>query len=368
MLGGGRLVEPIRIAIAGVGNCASALVQGIAYYTSNPSTSTGLITPKVGGYAVSDIQVVAAFDVDARKVGRPLEEAIFAAPNCAQVLFDPRQHCKGPKVHMAPVLDGVAAHMADWPEARAFRVSDARPVDVASLLRETGADVLVNYVPVGAEMAAFHFAEACLDSGTAMVNAMPAFIASDKTWASRFEQRGIPIIGDDVKSQVGATILHRTLCRLIASRGAEVVRTYQLNFGGNTDFLNMLDRSRLLTKKKSKTRAVTSELAPDLSEHDIHVGPSDYVGWLDDQKTAIIRLEAVGFAGASFEIDVKLAVQDSPNSAGVVVDAIRYAKWARSKGLAGPLEPACALYMKSPPKQQNEDEALQMLSNLVHRS
>lgn len=357
--------EPIRIALAGVGNCASALVQGLAYYAANPSTSAGLITPMVANYAVSDITVVAAFDVDARKVGRPLEDAIFAAPNCAQMLFDPRERRIGPTVLMAPVLDGIAPHMADWPEERSFRVADVTPVDVASVLRETRADVLVNYVPVGAEQAAFFFADACLESGTAMVNAMPAFIASDKTWAGRFEQRGIPIVGDDVKSQVGATILHRTLCRLIASRGAEVRRTYQLNFGGNTDFLNMLDRSRLLTKKKSKTRAVTSELAPDLSEHDVHVGPSDYVAWLDDQKTAIIRLEATGFAGASFEIDVKLAVQDSPNSAGVVVDAIRYAKWARSKGLAGPLAPACALYMKSPPMQQSEDDALQMLSELL---
>lgn len=360
--------EPIRVAIAGVGNCASALVQGIAYYAANPTTSVGLITPSIGGYAVSDLVVVAAFDVDTRKVGLPLEEAIFAAPNCAQVLFDPRKHRKGPNVLMAPVLDGVAPHMADWPDDRAFRASDATPVDVATVLRESGADVLVNYVPVGADQAAFHFAEACLDSGTAMVNAMPAFIASDKTWASRFKERGIPIVGDDVKSQVGATILHRTLCRLISSRGSAVKQTYQLNFGGNTDFLNMLDRSRLTSKKKSKTRAVTSELAPDLSELNVHVGPSDYVGWLNDQKTAIIRVEGVGFAGATFELEVKLAVQDSPNSAGVVVDAIRYAKLASTRGIAGPLGPACALYMKSPPVQLNEDHAQTLLEQIMQRA
>ncbi|HKJ87425.1 MAG TPA: inositol-3-phosphate synthase, partial [Gammaproteobacteria bacterium] len=276
--------EPIRVAIAGVGNCASALIQGLHYYASaaRPEVA-GLMHPRIGSWGVSDWEVVAAFDVDRRKVGRALEEAVFAAPNCARV-FQPELPPSGVTVHMGPVLDGVAEHMGAYPEDQAFRVADAEPVDVARSLREAGAEVLVCYLPVGSERAVRHYAEACLAAGVALVNCVPVFLASDPSWADHFRRHGLPLVGDDIKSQVGATIVHRALARLFSDRGVRLERTYQLNTGGNTDFLNMLALERLATKRASKTRSVQSQLDEPLPARNIHIGPSDHVAWQEDNK------------------------------------------------------------------------------------
>ncbi len=350
-------MEPIRVAIAGVGNCASALVQGVAWYAGRDGDDRGgLMRASIGGFRARDLEFVAAFDVDDRKVGRGLEEAIFAAPNCTRV-FQESLPAPGVTVAMAPVLDGVAAHMAEHPEERAFRVADEAPVDLARALTASGAEVLVSYLPVGAEAAVRAFAEACLEAGVAFVNCVPVFIASDPEWSKRFRDAGLPIVGDDIKSQVGATIVHRLLARLLADRGVELDRTYQLNTGGNTDFLNMLERSRLASKKTSKTEAVQSQLDERLATDDIHIGPSDYVPWQGDNKVAFIRAEGRGFGDAPIELELRLSVQDSPNSAGVVIDAIRCAKLGLDRGLGGPLEAACAYYMKSPPIQMRDEEA-----------
>jgi myo-inositol-1-phosphate synthase len=359
------MMARIRVALAGVGNCASALVQGVAYY-GDPEVAeqTGLMHGEIDGWRVSDIEWVEAFDVDVRKVGRPLEEAVFAAPNCAQV-FMPDLPKTDVTVKMGPILDGIAEHMANHPAADAFRASDAEPVDVASRLRETGAEVLVCYLPVGSERAVRHYAQACLEAGVAMVNCVPVFLASDEAWAARFRAAGVPILGDDIKSQVGATIVHRSLVRLLADRGVELDRTYQLNTGGNTDFLNMLERRRLESKKRSKTESVQSQLAERLDDRNIHVGPSDYVAWLNDNKVAFIRLEGRGFGGVPLELEVRLSVQDSPNSAGIVIDAIRCARLALERGLSGPLEQASAYLMKSPPRQMRDDEARQALEAFI---
>ncbi|MEW6283368.1 MAG: inositol-3-phosphate synthase [Candidatus Eremiobacterota bacterium] len=345
----------IRVALAGVGNCASALVQGVEYYRRMPATP-GLMHESIGGYAPGDLEFVAAFDVDRRKVGRPLEEAIFAPPNCARV-FQPQIQPTGVTVMMGPVLDGVAPHMADYADSEAFRMADREPVDVAQALRSSGADVLLCYLPVGSEKAVEHYAEACLAAGVALVNCVPVFIASERSWADRFQRAGLPLIGDDIKSQVGATILHRVLARLFSSRGVKVLRTYQLNTGGNTDFLNMLERRRLKSKKKSKTQSVQSQLPEPLHTGDIHIGPSDYVPWQKDNKLAFIRLEGEGFGGVPIEVELRLSVQDSPNSAGVVIDAVRCAKLARLRGLAGPLPGPSAFFMKSPPHQLSDEQA-----------
>ncbi len=350
-------MDPIRVAIAGVGNCASALVQGVAWYARHGDADrAGLMRASIGGFSARDIAFVAAFDVDARKVGRPLEEAVFAEPNCTRV-FERTLPDSGVVVQMAPVEDGIAAHMADHPEERAFRVAPTDPVDLSRALAESGAEVLVSYLPVGAEAAVRGFAEACLDAGVAFVNCVPVFIASDPDWSRRFREAGLPIVGDDVKSQVGATIVHRLLARLLADRGVQLDRTYQLNTGGNTDFLNMLERKRLASKKVSKTEAVQSQLDERLATEDIHIGPSDYVPWQGDNKVAFIRAEGRGFGDAPIELELRLSVQDSPNSAGVVIDAIRCAKLGLDRGLGGPLEAACAYYMKSPPVQMRDEEA-----------
>jgi myo-inositol-1-phosphate synthase len=351
----------IRTAIAGVGNCASALIQGIEYYrTRSDAEHVGLMHANIGGYRSSDLEIVAAFDIDSRKVGTPLEEAVFAPPNCAQV-FAPDLPATGLEVQMGPVLDGVASHMANYPESEAVRISKAPAVDVAEVLRAAGAEVLVCYLPVGSELGVRHYAEACLDAGVAMVNCVPVFIASgdstDDSWAERFRAAGLPIIGDDIKSQVGATIVHRTIGRLLADRGVVLDRTYQLNTGGNTDFLNMLERDRLQSKKISKTESVQSQLGQRLDSGEIHIGPSDYVSWQKDNKVAFIRLEGRGFGGVPLELELRLSVQDSPNSAGVVIDAVRCAKLALDRGLAGPLEIPSAYFMKSPPVQMRDDEA-----------
>jgi myo-inositol-1-phosphate synthase len=347
----------IRIAIVGVGNCASALVQGLEYYRNHDDEDVaGLMHPSIGPWRSTDIAVVAAFDVDRRKVGRPVEEAIFAKPNCAQV-FQGALPVSDVVVQMGPILDGIATHMADYPDDEAFRRADEEPVDVAQVLRDSGAEVLVCYLPVGSEGAVRYYAEACLDAGVAMVNCVPVFIASDPAWGERFRKAGLPIVGDDIKSQVGATIVHRTLTRLFGDRGMNLDRTYQLNTGGNTDFLNMLERSRLSSKKTSKTQSVQSQLDVPLDPRSIHIGPSDYVPWQDDNKVCFIRMEGRGFGDVPIELELRLSVQDSPNSAGVVIDAIRCAKLAMERGIGGPLEAPSAYYMKSPPVQMRDSEA-----------
>ncbi|MEM7217455.1 MAG: inositol-3-phosphate synthase [Pseudomonadota bacterium] len=356
----------IRVAIAGVGNCASALVQGTHFYRDdNPHNSgVGLANPTLGGYRCADIEFAAAFDVDARKVGKPLTEAIFASPNCA-ARFATNIPDDGVIVQMGPELDGIAEHMRGAVDGDAFCVSDEPPVALEEALAASGADVLVCYMPVGSTRAAERYAEACINAGVAMVNCMPVPIASCHDWAARFRDARLPIVGDDIKSQVGATIVHRVLAALMEDRGVKLERTYQLNTGGNTDFLNMLDRSRLEHKRRSKTGAVQAQLATPLADRDVHIGPSDFVPWLDDRKLAFIRLEGSGFGEQAVEMEIRLSVEDSPNSAGVAIDAIRCAKVGLDRGWIGPIEPACALYMKSPPVQHREDEATRDLKQLL---
>ncbi len=359
----------IRVAVAGIGNCASALVQGIAHYGSvgrSPSDGfvPGIITPDVGGYAPGDIRVVAAFDIDRRKVGRPLREAIFSPPNCTP-RFARGMDGGGPVVMMGPVLDGVAPHMREYPDDRTFLPADGEPCDVGRVLRDSGAEILVNYLPVGSEEATRFYAGTCLETGVSLVNCIPSFIASDPAWAGRFKDRGIPIVGDDVKSQLGATIVHRALARLFSERGIRVRRTYQLNTGGNTDFLNMLNRERLRSKKISKTEAVASALAHPIAGDDIHIGPSDYVPWQLDNKLCFLRIEGEGFGGQPVEVELRLSVMDSPNSAGVGIDAVRFCRLGRDMGLAGPLLAPSAYFMKHPPVQVPDDEARRELDDLI---
>ena len=349
----------IKVAVAGVGNCASSLVQGVEYYRDRTGSSVdGIMRQSIGGYLCSDVEFVAAFDVDRRKVGRPLEEAIFAKPNCTRI-FQSALPVSNVIVQAGPVLDGVAAHMIDYPDDNAFRVVDLEPTDVASALQSSGAEVLVCYLPVGSERAVKYYAQACLEAGVAMVNCVPVFLASDEVWGTKFRDARLPIIGDDIKSQVGATIVHRALARLFGDRGVGLDRTYQLNTGGNTDFLNMLERSRLKFKKVSKTESVQSQLDERLDARDIHIGPSDYVPWQQDNKVCFIRMEGRGFGNAPIELELRLSVQDSPNSAGVVIDAIRCAKLALDRGEAGPLTAPSAYYMKSPPRQLRDSVALE---------
>ena len=350
-------MSKIPVAIAGVGSCASSLIQGLEYYRArNEQDYAGLMHAQIGGWSVNDIEIVAAFDVDRRKVGKPLEEAIFAEPNRSKV-FQRDLPVSGVTVQMVPILDGVADHMAEYPDEEATRPSDSAPVDVVQVLRDTGAEVLVCYMPVGSEQATRHYAAACIEARVAMVNCMPVFIASDRRWAKRFRDAGVPIVGDDIKSQVGATIVHRTLTRLFGDRGVRMDRTYQLNTGGNTDFLNMLERRRLKSKKQSKTESVQSQLDERLATGDIHIGPSDYVPWQEDNKVAFIRMEGRGFGDLPIDLELRLSVQDSPNSAGVVIDAIRCVKLGLERGLGGPLEAPSAYYMKSPPIQMRDSVA-----------
>jgi myo-inositol-1-phosphate synthase len=319
-------MERIRVAVAGVGNCASSLVQGLEYYRgAGGEVFAGLMHARIGDWGPSDIEIVAAFDIDRRKVGKRVEEAVFAKPNCTEV-FQSVLPVSGVVVRMGPVLDGVAAHMADYPDDEAFRPAAEEPVDVVGVLEDANAEVLVCYMPVGSEQAVRHYARACLEARLAMVNCVPVFIASDPEWATKFRDAGLPVVGDDIKSQVGATIVHRTLTRLFGDRGVSLDRTYQLNTGGNTDFLNMKDLDRLKSKKTSKTESVQSQLDERLDAVNIHIGPSDYVPWQDDNKVAFIRMEGRGFGDVPLELELRLSVQDSPNSAGVVIDAIRCAK------------------------------------------
>ncbi|SHH17281.1 myo-inositol-1-phosphate synthase [Thermosyntropha lipolytica DSM 11003] len=359
--------KKIRVAIAGVGNCASALLQGIELYSRDEELKKdpiGLMHYDLGGYKPEDIEIVAAFDIDARKVGKPLKEALFAKPNCTKVFY-PHLPDYPVTVQMGPVLDGFSEHMKDYPEDQTFVLADAEPVDVVQVLKDSRAEILINYLPVGSEEAARFYADACLKAGVGFINAMPVFIASDPEWAERFRRRGLPIIGDDVKSQVGATITHRVLTKLFEDRGVKITRTYQLNFGGNTDFLNMLNRSRLKSKKKSKTQAVQSEMKIPMVDNDIHIGPSDYVPWLKDNKVCMIRMEGLGFGKVPMELELRLSVEDSPNSAGVIIDAIRCMKLALDRKLSGPLYEISAYTMKSPPIQFTDAEARKMVEEFI---
>ena len=355
----------IKIAIVGIGNCASSLVQGLEYYQHKDSTiAAGLIHPELGGYRIEDIEVVAAFDVDHRKVGQPLNKAIFALPNCTTI-FQHEFSETSVIVKMGPVLDGIASHMNHYPVNRAFRLSEAEPVNISEALKASNAEVLVCYLPVGSENAVRHYARACLDTGVAMVNCVPVFIASNTELASEFEKKRIPIIGDDIKSQFGATLLHRIITRTLGDRGVKIERTYQLNTGGNTDFLNMIDQSRLASKKVSKTEAVQSQLDQRLADQNIHIGPSDYVPWQNDNKICFLRMEWRGFGDIPMNLEARLSVEDSPNSAGVVIDAIRCAKLALDRKIGGPLDAASACMMKHPRKQMRDSEAFVALEQFI---
>jgi myo-inositol-1-phosphate synthase len=360
--------KAINVAIVGVGNCASSLVQGLAYYQNGGANAQiGLMHWDLGGYRPRDIEVVAAWDVDLRKVGKDVSEAIFEKPNCTAIFCD---HVKptGTKVEMGRILDGYAEHMAEYPDARTFLLADApqpEKDDVVRRLRETETDVMLNYLPVGSQEATEFYAECALEAGVAFVNNIPVFIASNATWAKRFEQAGVPIIGDDIKAQLGATIVHRVLTDLFHKRGVKLDRTYQLNTGGNTDFLNMSNKSRLASKKVSKTEAVQSVAEHRLDDENIHVGPSDYVAWQNDNKVCFLRMEGQLFGGVPMNIELRLSVEDSPNSAGVAIDMIRCAKLAKERGMAGPIYPAAAYFCKHPPKQITDDEAYEQLEAFI---
>jgi myo-inositol-1-phosphate synthase len=350
----------LRVAIAGVGNCANALVQGVTFYAdaSDSVAVPGLMHPRFGQFGVGDIEFVAAFDVDAAKVGTDLAEAIWASQNDTFRFADVA--ATGITVQRGPTLDGLGEFYREL-----ITESSAPVVDVAAALRASGAQVLVCYLPVGSEDAARFYAQAALDAGVAFVNALPVFIASDPVWAERFRAAGVPIVGDDIKSQFGATITHRVLARLFEERGLVLDRTYQLNVGGNMDFKNMLERSRLQSKKISKTQSVTSNLGATMDPDNVHIGPSDHVPWLHDRKIAFVRLEGHGFGNAPTSLEYKLEVWDSPNSAGVVIDAIRAAGMALEAGIGGPLEAASAYLMKSPPVQYPDPVARELLEHFI---
>jgi len=350
----------VRVAIVGVGNCASSLVQGVQYYHDADENKTvpGLMHVRLGPYHVRDVKFVAAFDVDAKKVGFDLSEAIFASENNTIKIADvPPTNVV---VQRGPTLDGIGKYYADTIE-----VSDVDPVDVVKVLKDNNVDVMVSYLPVGSEEADKFYAQCAIDAGVAFVNALPVFIASDPVWAEKFETAGVPIVGDDIKSQVGATITHRVMAKLFEDRGVQLDRTMQLNVGGNMDFLNMLERSRLESKKISKTQAVTSNLQREFNTKDVHIGPSDHVGWLDDRKWAYVRLEGRAFGDVPLNLEYKLEVWDSPNSAGVIIDAVRAAKIAKDRGIGGPVEAASAYLMKSPPKQLPDDVARTQLETFI---
>src|SRR3954468_18669047 len=358
----------INVAIVGVGNCASSLVQGLAFYQNGGANEQiGLMHWDLGGYRPRDIKVVAAWDVDRRKVGRDVAEAIFEKPNCTITFCD---HVKptGTLVEMGRILDGYAEHMGDYPDDRTFLLSDAPQPDkgeVVRRLRESETDVLLNYLPVGSQEATEFYAECALEAGVAFVNNIPVFIASNEVWAKRFEDAGVPIIGDDIKAQLGATIVHRVLTDLFHKRGVKLDRTYQLNTGGNTDFLNMSNRKRLASKKISKTEAVQSVAEHRLDDENIHVGPSDYVAWQNDNKVCFLRMEGSMFGGVPMNIELRLSVEDSPNSAGVAIDMIRCAKLALDRGQGGPIEAPAAYFCKHPPEQMTDDLAARAVEDFI---
>ncbi|WP_061290565.1 inositol-3-phosphate synthase [Herbidospora cretacea] len=342
----------VRVAIVGVGNCAASLVQGVHYYKdADPDMRVpGLMHVQFGDYHVGDVEFVAAFDVDAKKVGRDLSEAILASEN------NTIQFCDVPplgvNVQRGPTLDGLGEYYREI-----IQESDDHAVDVVQVLKDARVDVLVSYLPVGSEEADRFYAQCAIDAKVAFVNALPVFIASDPEWAQKFTDAGVPIVGDDIKSQVGATITHRVMAKLFEDRGVELLRTYQLNFGGNMDFMNMLERKRLQSKKISKTQSVTSQIPHEMAKADVHIGPSDHVPWLDDRKWAYVRLEGRSFGDTPLNLEYKLEVWDSPNSAGVIIDAVRAAKIALDRGIGGPILSASSYFMKSPPEQYSDDDA-----------
>jgi myo-inositol-1-phosphate synthase len=350
----------VRVAIVGVGNCASSLVQGVEYYKdADPESRVpGLMHVQFGPYHVRDVEFVAAFDVDAKKVGRDLTEAIGASENNTIKICDVPP--TGVTVQRGPTLDGLGQYYHEM-----ITESDDPYADVVQVLRDARADVLVSYLPVGSEQADRYYAQCALNAGVAFVNALPVFIASDPEWAAKFAEAGLPIIGDDIKSQVGATITHRVLAKLFEDRGVELLRTYQLNFGGNMDFMNMLERTRLQSKKVSKTQSVTSQIPHEMEKAAVHIGPSDHVPWLDDRKWAYVRLEGKAFGDVPLSLEYKLEVWDSPNSAGVIIDAIRAAKIALDRGIGGPLLSAASYFMKSPPEQYGDDVARDAVERFI---
>lgn len=352
--------DKIRVAIIGVGNCASSLIQGVEYYKNAPEDEfvPGLMHVNLGGYHIRDIEFSAAFDVDARKVGKDLSEAIWEDPNCT-IKFSDVPHL-GVTVHRGMTHDGIGKYVSEL-----VTKAEGPTADIVKILRDTDTDVVINYLPVGSEMATKWYVEQVLEAGCAFVNCIPVFIAREEYWQKRFMERGLPIVGDDIKSQVGATITHRSLARLFADRGVRIDRTYQLNFGGNTDFLNMLERDRLESKKISKTNAVTSQLDYDVPAESVHVGPSDHVPWLKDRKWAHIRLEGTTFGDVPLNVELKLEVWDSPNSAGVVIDAVRCAKLALNNSVSGALLAPSSYFMKSPPEQYHDDIARDRVEEFI---
>jgi myo-inositol-1-phosphate synthase len=351
----------VRVAIVGVGNCASSLVQGVHYYRdADPASRVpGLMHVQFGPYHVRDVEFVAAFDVDAKKVGTDLAEAIGASENNTIKFADVPP--TGVTVQRGPTMDGLGEYYTEI-----ITESDEQPVDVVGALRDARVDVLVSYLPVGSEQADRFYAQCAIDANVAFVNALPVFIASDPTWAQKFTDAGVPIVGDDIKSQVGATITHRVMAKLFEDRGVELLRTYQLNFGGNMDFMNMLERKRLMSKKISKTQSVTSQIPHEMARADVHIGPSDHVPWLDDRKWAYVRLEGRSFGDTPLNLEYKLEVWDSPNSAGVIIDAVRAAKIAKDRGIGGPLVSVSSYFMKSPPEQFSDDEARDAVDRFIN--
>lgn len=361
-------MNPIKISVVGVGNCVSSLVQGIYYYRNKKSTDAiGLMHWDIGGYEPGEIDVVAAFDIDRRKVGKDINKAIFALPNCTTV-FCSNIPLSGVNVKMGKILDGFSEHMKSYDERHTFIISDApEPTEeeIVTTLKNSKAEILLNYLPVGSEKATQFYAECALKAGVAFVNNIPVFIASNPVWAQRFQEKGLPLIGDDIKAQLGATITHRVLVDLFKKRGVKIERTYQLNTGGNTDFLNMLNRNRLASKKKSKTEAVQSVMDFRLDECDIHIGPSDYVPWQKDNKICFLRLEGKLFGDIPMNLELRLSVEDSPNSAGVVIDAIRCAKLAIDRNYGGVLHAPSSYFCKHPPVQYNDDDAYRLLKEFI---
>lgn len=358
----------INVAVVGIGNCASSLIQGLAHYSNGGANEQmGLMHWDLAGYRPKDIRIVAAWDIDERKVGRDVAEAIFAKPNCTAIFCD-HVPATGVKVQMGRILDGYSEHMAEYPADRTFLPANLPQPDkaeVVRVLKESRTDILMNYLPVGSQEATEFYAECALEAGVAFVNNIPVFIASDERWAQRFRDAGVPIVGDDIKAQLGATIVHRVLTDLFAKRGVKLDRTYQLNTGGNTDFLNMTNRARLKSKKTSKTEAVQSVAERRLDDENIHVGPSDYVAWQNDNKVCFLRMEGRLFGGVPMNLELRLSVEDSPNSAGVAIDMIRCAKLALDRGLGGPILQPSAYFCKHPPKQIPDDAAHEELEAFI---
>jgi len=362
-------MDTIKIAIVGIGNCASSLLQGIEYYKGkNSNDAIGLMHWDIGGYKPYDIEIVAAFDIDKRKVGKDVTQAIFELPNCTTI-FCKDMPKSGVTVEMGSILDGFSEHMRDYEDNYTFIPSNQKEPstkECINIIKESGAEILLNYVPVGSENATKFYAQCALEAGVGFINNIPVFIASNKQWGARFEKANIPIIGDDVKSQLGATIIHRVLANLFKARGVKLERTYQLNTGGNTDFLNMLSRSRLVSKKESKTESVQSQLLEKrLAKENIHIGPSDWIAWQKDNKVGFIRMEGKLFGDIPMNLELRLSVEDSPNSGGVVIDAIRCCKLALERGKGGILYSPSSYFMKHPPKQFTDDEAFRLTEDFI---